>query len=100
MLNFILEYWIEILFGLIVSFLGYFFKQILNYKHKLDDTNKGIVVMLKFKIIEKYDEFIKKESITIEEKEGLMDLYNVYIKFECCDVVSDLIKKIDSIPIK
>ena len=53
MLNFILEYWIEILFGLIVSFLGYFFKQILNYKHKLDDTNKGIVVMLKFKIIEK-----------------------------------------------
>lgn len=70
MLNFILEYWIEILFGLIISFIGYFFKQIVNYKNKLDDTNKGIVVMLKIKIIEKYDEFIKKNLLLLKKKKA------------------------------
>lgn len=100
MLEFIVKYWIQILFGLLISFMTYFFKQIINYKKKLDASNEGIIAILKIKIIEKYNEFVTKETITIVEKEGLMDLYNVYKKFECCDVIKDLINEIDSIPIR
>ena len=57
-------------------------------------------LILKMKIEEKYNLYIKKESISIEEKQEIIDLYNIYKKFECCDVIADLIKKINSIPIK
>lgn len=100
MLNFVLEYWIEILFGLIISLFGYLFKQLLKYKKKLDATNEGIVVILKMSLVEKYNLCIKKQSITIKEKESINELFNVYKKFECCDVIEDLMKKVDSIPIE
>ena len=99
MLNIIIKYWIEILFGLIISCVSYVLKQITNYKKRLDFTNEGIIVLLKSKIIEKYNNLIEKDSITIEEKEDLNDLYKVYKKFECCDVITDLVKKINSIRI-
>lgn len=100
MLEFILEYWIQLLFGIIISLFTYFLKDISRYKKRLDSTNEGIVVILKMKIEEKYNLYIKKESISIEEKQEIIDLYNIYKKFECCDVIADLIKKINSIPIK
>lgn len=100
MLDFLLKYWIEIIFGLIISCFTYFFNLLLKYKKKLDATSDGVMVILKMRLIEKYNELMKKESITIEEKEVVNDLFEVYKKFECCDVVKDLMKKINSIPIK
>ena len=100
MLDFIIKYWIQILFGIIISLFTYLYKQILNYKKKIDKTNEGIVVLLKIKIIERYDICRNKEKITIEEKEVVLDLYNVYKNFECCDVIKDLIEKIKAFPIE
>ncbi len=100
MLNFITQYWIQILFGLIISLFTYLIKQITAYKKKLDLANQGIIFLLKIEIIERYNLCIKKESITIEEKEVIIELYNVYKEFECCDVIEDLIKKINAIPIE
>ena len=100
MLNFIVNYWIQVLFGLLISFFSYYIKLLKNYKKTLDATNEGVVVILKCKIIEAYNKFQEKSSITIYEKENILDLYKVYQKLECCDVINDLIKKIDSIPIK
>lgn len=100
MLNFIVQYWIQILFGLIISLFTYLFRQVSAYKNKLDANNQGIVVLLKIKIIEQYNKSIRKEAISIEEKEIIIELYNVYKEFECCDVIEDLIKKINAIPIE
>ncbi|SRR5574344_1762963 len=100
MLEFIIKYWIQILFTLILSLFTHFFREISKYKKKLDATNEGIIVLLKVKIIEQYNNFTKKDTISIEEKEGIIDLYNVYKKFECCDVIKDLMEKINSIQIK
>lgn len=100
MLQFIIKYWIQLLFGLIISLFTYFFKEIKVYKKKLDATNEGIIVLLKMKIVEQYDNHIKRASISIEEKEAIIDLYNVYKKLKCCDVVDELIEKLDSIPIE
>lgn len=99
-IEFILKYWIEVLFGLIFSFFAYFIKQITNYKKILDATNQGVIVMLKSKIIDQYNCLIEKTFITIYEKQNVIDMYEVYKKLECCDVVEDLIKKLDTIPIK
>lgn len=99
-IEFILKYWIEVLFGLIFSFLTYFVKTIKNYKKTLDATNKGVVVMLKSNIIQQYNLLIEKKEISIYEKQNIIDMYEVYKKLECCDIIEDLIKKLDNIPIK
>ncbi len=100
MLEFIIRYWIQILFGLIITLFSYFIKVISNYKKTLDATNKGVIVILKTKIIENYNNLIGKETITIYERQTISELYNVYEKLECCDVIKDLMEKINSIPIK
>ena len=61
-LEFILKYWIEVLFGVIFSFLTYFVRIIKNYKKTLDATNKGVIVMLKSNIIEQYNLLMKKRK--------------------------------------
>ena len=99
-LEFILKYWIEVLFGVIFSFLTYFVRIIKNYKKTLDATNKGVIVMLKSNIIEQYNLLIEKKEISIYEKQNIIDMYEVYRKLECCDIIEDLIKKLDNIPIK
>lgn len=100
MLDFIIKYWIQILFGLIISLFSYFVKLVSNYKKTLDTTNKGVIVILKTKIIENYNSLIGKDTITIYEKQSISELYDVYEKLECCDVIKDLMEKINSIPIK
>ncbi len=99
MIEFIIHYWIQILFGLLISLFSYFVKILRNYKKTLDTTNEGVVVILKCKIIELFNKLKNQDTITVYEKENILDLYNVYKKLECCDVVDDLIKKINNIPI-
>lgn len=100
MLNFILQYWLEIVFGLVIGVLTYFIRQIKNYKKTLDTTSKGVVVLLKTKIIERYDVLVNKDAISIAEKQSILDIYNVYKELDDCSVIKGLIKKIDSIPIR
>ena len=56
--------------------------------------------MLKSNIIEQYNLLIEKKEISIYEKQNIIDMYEVYRKLECCDIIEDLIKKLDNIPIK
>ena len=97
---FILKYWLEVIFGLVITILTCMIKQIKNYKKILNTTSKGVVVLLKTKIIERYDILIKKDAISIAEKQSILDIYNVYKELDQCTVIDGLIKKLDSIPIK
>ena len=76
-IEFILKYWIEVLFGLIFSFLTYFVKTIKNYKKTLDATNKGVIVMLKSNIIEQYNLLIERcqlERVHTIDSKGISDI--------------------------
>ena len=100
MLEFIIKYWIEFIFGAVMTLLTFLIKQVKKYKKSLDDTSKGVIVLLKTEIIEKYDILSKQEAITIDEKQSILSIYNVYKKLECCTVIDELIANLDSIPIK
>ncbi|MEG0798991.1 MAG: hypothetical protein RR228_04150 [Bacilli bacterium] len=100
MTDFIIKYWIQILFGLLISFLSFIFTKIEKYKHKVDDMKIGIQVILKTKIIEMYDKLIKKECINIYEKEIFMDLYNSYKSLEGNSFVKTLVKEINLLPVQ
>ena len=65
------------------------FTKILN---KIKQSNENL--------FNEYNLLIEKKEISIYEKQNIIDMYEVYKKLECCDIIEDLIKKLDNIPIK
>lgn len=100
MLSFIMKYWIEILFSLLVTVVTYLYRKIFKYIKKIDILEKQACLNLKIHILEKYEAIKKKKYITLEEKEEIMNLYNIYKKLECSNIVEEIIKELANIPLK
>ena len=63
MLSFIVHYWIEILFSVIVTILTHLYRKISKYIRKIDKLENEACANLKIHIKEKYTEIKKKEYI-------------------------------------
>ncbi|MEG0994513.1 MAG: hypothetical protein RSE91_00885 [Bacilli bacterium] len=100
MIDFIFKYWIQIIFGFLISLLSLGLKRVAKYKKKFDNMQVGIQVILKTKIMELYDRLIVKDCITLHEKELLLDLYHTYKNLDGNSFIDSLIVDIDEIPTK
>lgn len=100
MFDFILNYWIEILFSLVVTFFTYLYRKVFKYLKKIDILERQACLNLKFHIIERYKIISAKGYITLEEKEEINELYNSLKDIKCTNVANDIIQNINDIPIK
>lgn len=100
MISFISKYWLEFLFGIIISALGYLWKKVQTYYEDIESTKKGVMILLKNEITNCYDQVITKNSITLFEKEVLIELYKQYKNLGGNGLVEDIIEKINTIPLK
>lgn len=100
MFSFIMEYWIEILFSLLVTVITHLYRKIFKYLKKIDILEKQACLNLKMHILEKYETIKKKEYITLEEKEEIINLYIIYKKLGCSNIVEEIIKELANIPLK
>ena len=100
MLDFIMRYWLQELMVLVLSLVSYLVKLFIKNRKMVHLNKKAIILLLKNNIIEEFDKLKNKDKISIADKEKLIELYNLYDEFECCSIVSDLMKELDSIPIK
>lgn len=98
-INFIINYWIEVFFGLIISIICYLYKRIVEYNKLIDHTKNGVKVLLKGEIIRRYNECTQKDCMTIFEKEIVMELYDEYKNLGGNGMISNLIEDIDDIPL-
>lgn len=98
-MNFITQYWIQFLFGVLISFVGYLYKKIVDYKKLMTATKNGVQALLKVKIIERYNEYSKLENVTIYDKETIDQLYREYKNLGGNGVIEKLIKEIEDIPL-
>lgn len=100
MLEFIINYWIEIFFSLIVFLVTHLYFKIVKYIKKIDILENQACLNLKFHIIEKYQFINKKGYITMAEKEEINELYNSLKSVKCSNYVDEIIKNLNSIPLK
>lgn len=100
MVSFIINYWIEIVFSLIVTFLTYLYRKIIKYIKKIDILKDQACLNLKMHISEKYELIKKKNFITMEEKEEIINLYELYKKLECSNIADEMVKEINNIPFR
>jgi hypothetical protein len=100
MINFIITYWLEVIFGIILSLITVLWQNIKTYHKKMESIKSGVKILLKNEITNYYDEAILKNSITLFEKEMLIELYKQYKNLEGNGLIENLIEKIDTIPLK
>ena len=86
MFEFIIKYWIEVIFALIVGIISYVFKKIYSiYKTKMENLSvrqqaveQGVQALLRNELIRRYREYELKQEITIIDKENIEHMYNEY----------------------
>ena len=100
MINFIITYWLEVIFGIILILITVLWQNIKTYHKKMESIKSGVKILLKNEITNYYDEAILKNSITLFEKEMLIELYKQYKNLEGNGLIENLIEKIDTIPLK
>lgn len=100
MINFIITYWLEVIFGIILSLITVLWQNIKTYHKKMESIKSGVKILLKNEITNYYNEAILKNSITLFEKEMLIELYKQYKNLEGNGLIENLIEKIDTIPLK
>ena len=100
MISFIIKYWVQILLSLIVTLITHLYHSIYKYIKKIDSLEKQSCLNIKMHIVEKYEKITQKGYMSMDEKEEILELYNIYKKLECSNVVEGLVQGLDSIPIK
>lgn len=82
MLDFILEYWLEFAFTLIVTFLSFLIKRLYSkFKQELTTQKllkEGMIAMLHDRLYQLCTKFIEKGEITVDELENLEYIYKSY----------------------
>ena len=99
MLEFVIKYWIEFGFGLIISFITFLYKKVSHYYTIMTSTKNGVKVLLKGEIIRRYNEYKKLDCISLFEKEIIMDLYREYRNLGGNGIIEDVIDDISEIPL-
>ena len=98
-MDFIVQYWLEFLFGVVVALLGYLVHKIKRYYKTLETSVEGVRILLKTKIIEEYHQIKKENVATMYQKQNLANLYQEYQKFGEDNFIEDMMQELDKIPI-
>ncbi len=100
MISFIIKYWIEFLFGIVTSLIMVKFKKFKDDYEMIKETKNSICILIKNEIIKEYYDIQYKKYVTIYDKEIINDLYKEYKNLGGNGFVENLIKDINSVPVK
>lgn len=87
-ITFILKYWIEIFFGILIGLFGYIYQRLKKYYSLIETTKNGVKVLLKVEIIRRYNEYKKNEEISMFDKEIISELYKEYGNLDGNGIIS------------
>lgn len=78
MAEFIIKYWLEIAFTLVVGAVSYIFKKITGLYKRQKAVEQGVQALLRNELIRRYREYETKGEISILDKENIEHMYNEY----------------------
>ncbi|MDD3341492.1 MAG: hypothetical protein PHN72_04835 [Bacilli bacterium] len=97
-MDFIWHYWLEIFFGLIITYVGYLYRKVNQYVKQIDRNEEVLKELLKNTIMDKYTKYEREGTMSLEEKKALFDLYHKCENMGCDGLIKDLMDKIKNIP--
>lgn len=78
MTEFILQYWLQAVFGGIIIILGWVVKKIKQQKKEQDAIKLGVQALLRDRIIQSYYHYTEKKYITLHGLENVNKMYEEY----------------------
>lgn len=98
MIEFILKYWIEFLFGVIISGMGVIGKILYSQHLKNKAIGKGVEALLRNGIVQTYNKWSELEYCPIYARENAIRMYEPYHTLGGNDVATDLIEDLKKLP--
>lgn len=98
MIDFIVKYWIEFLFCLIISGMGVMAKLMYNQHLKNKAIDKGVEALLRNGIVQTYNKWSERGYCPIYARENATRMYEPYHILGGNDVATDLIEDLKGLP--
>ena len=102
MKEFILKYWLQVLFGLAVSGIGVAYKTLSKRIHKQLYDQKalkdGTQALLRNQIIKEYDKYTSKGSIPIYGMENVNAMYSAYHALGGNGTITKILEELKELP--
>lgn len=104
MVDFIIKYWLEFLFSILITFIGFSFKTLKRKQDEQDKKNKaienGVQALLRNELITKYREYETKGEMSIIDKENIEHLFKEYQNLGGNGTIKQMYEELLSLPIK
>jgi hypothetical protein len=100
MIEFIIKYWLEFLFGVVIAVLGYVIKKIRSLYAKQKAVENGVQALLRNELIRRYREYEIKGEITIIDKENIEHLFKEYKNLGGNGTIKQMYDELLELPIK
>ena len=104
MQEFIFKYWLEFIFGIIVSVIGYYIKKVRKKQEEQEKKNKaienGVQALLRNELIKNFREHKLAKEITLLDKENMEHMFTEYFNLGGNGMMHDIHKEFQEIPIK
>lgn len=100
MLQFIVEYWIQFAFGILISISAYLFKKVKTYFLMVEQAKESVKTLLKIELINNYEFYQKKGVMSVDEKERIRVLYKEYSKLGGEGIMEEIMIKFQNILIR
>ena len=100
MFEFVVKYWIEFLFGILVTGMGFIFKILLKYAKENEALKEGMKGMLHNEIIYRCKKLLIIGYVTLEDLEELEYLFKPYEGLGGNGTAKKMVERCYSLPVK
>lgn len=104
MIEFIIKYWLEFIFGIVTVYIINRYKKIKKGQEVQEEKNKaienGVQALLRNELIRRYREYESKGEITIIDKENMEHMFEEYKNLGGNGTVKAMYEEILNLPIK
>lgn len=97
-MEFIVKYWLEVLFGLIMTGLTLAYRRLAEQVKRQKTVEMGIQALLRDRIIQTYNEYEDKKYCPIYARENVEELYHRYHDLGGNGTITGLIDKLRELP--
>lgn len=96
--EFIAKFWIEFLFGIVISVVGFGFKRINRKLKEQDSVKMGVQALLRDRIIQSYNKCIEQGFCQIYVLENVNAMYNQYHALGGNGTITKLVEDLQEMP--
>lgn len=100
MKEFVIEYWLEVLFGISTTILGWLYRRLKKKVDKQKLIEAGMLAILHDRLYQLGREYIERGWITLEELKNMEYLYNSYHDLGGNGTGTEIWERVKNLPVR